>query len=147
MKMLLLIVSVLLICASAVCAKSAVVGLASWYSKKSCRSEGTSGLTASGELLNDAALTAAMWVVPFGTRYRVTNLSTGKSVVVRVNDRGPGRRAVKGLRIIDLSSAAFGAIADPHSGLVRVRIERHVLPGNPATSRSRKTRAKTHAQR
>jgi len=98
-----------------------LVGLASWYDKTSCRREGTSGRTASGELLDDSALTAAMWNVPFGARLRVTNLATGASVVVRVNDRGPGRRALNRGRIIDLSRAAF---ADLDSGTVRVRIEK-----------------------
>jgi rare lipoprotein A len=64
------------------------------------------GGTASGERMNPAALTAAHPSLPFGTTVRVTNRSTGRSVVVRINDRGP---FVKG-RVIDLSPAAARAI-------------------------------------
>jgi peptidoglycan lytic transglycosylase len=72
-------------------------GIASVYS---------GGGTASGERMNPGALTAAHPSLPFGTRVRVTNNHTGRSVVVRINDRGP---FVKG-RVIDLSPAAARAI-------------------------------------
>src|SRR5689334_8314435 len=62
--------------------------------------------TASGERFNPNELTAAHKTLPFGTRVRVTNRHNGKSVVVRINDRGP---FVKG-RVIDLSRAAARAI-------------------------------------
>jgi rare lipoprotein A len=62
--------------------------------------------TASGERMNPGALTAAHPSLPFGTKVRVTNKHTGRSVVVRINDRGP---FVKG-RVIDLSPAAARAI-------------------------------------
>jgi rare lipoprotein A len=65
-----------------------------------------SGGTASGERMNPGALTAAHPSLPFGTKVRVTNSHTGRSVVVRINDRGP---FVKG-RVIDLSPAAAKAI-------------------------------------
>ena len=68
-------------------------GTASWYAR--------GHVTASGERFNPDALTAAMWGVPFNSRYRVTY--RGKSVVVRITDRGPNRRLH---RIIDLSRAA-----------------------------------------
>lgn len=61
-----------------------------------------------------------MWDVKFGTRYRVTNVANGKSVVVVVLDRGPNRRLG---RVIDLSKSAFQKIADKKAGLIRVRIE------------------------
>ena len=65
-------------------------------------------------------MTCAMWDVPFGTQLRVTNLESGRSVVVRVNDRGPNKRLG---RLIDLTQSAFAKIADPARGLTRVRVE------------------------
>lgn len=76
--------------------------------------------TASGERFDQNALTAAHRSLPFDTRVRVTNVRNGKSVVVRINDRGPFVRK----RIIDLSKAAFTAIASQHSGVIQVRLER-----------------------
>ena len=65
------------------------------------------------------ALTAAHRSLPFGTILRVTNLKTGKAVVVRINDRGP----YIGRRILDLSAAAGKALDLSKAGLARVRIE------------------------
>ena len=62
--------------------------------------------TASGETFNTHALTAAHRTLPFGTKVRVVNKRTGRSVVVRINDRGPYAHG----RIIDLSHAAAKAI-------------------------------------
>lgn len=73
---------------------------------------------ASGGWFNPNAMTAAHKSLPFGTRVRVTNLRNGKSVVVRINDRGP---YVKG-RIIDLSRAAAGKISMRGAGVVPVRV-------------------------
>jgi rare lipoprotein A len=89
-------------------------GMASYYGD-----EFQSRKTASGERFDQAQLTAAHRTLPFGTRLRVTNTQNGKSVLVRVNDRGP---FVKG-RIIDLSSSAFKAIAGLNAGVVPVRIQ------------------------
>jgi len=75
--------------------------------------------TASGERFNQDARTAAHRKLPFGTQVRVTNVTNGKSVVVRINDRGP---FVKG-RIIDLSRSAFKQIGDTDLGLISVKIE------------------------
>ena len=76
--------------------------------------------TASGERLNIHAMTAAHKSLPFGTRVRVTLLSTGKSVVVRINDRGPFVRG----RIIDLTDDAARKIGlDGHRGIGKVRLE------------------------
>lgn len=75
--------------------------------------------TANGEPFDQGKLTAAHRTLPFGTRLKVTNTQTGKSVQVRVNDRGP---FVKG-RIIDLSSSAFKAIASLNAGVAPVRIQ------------------------
>jgi rare lipoprotein A len=74
--------------------------------------------TASGARFNPNDMTAAHRTLPFGTRVLVTNQSTGQSVTVTINDRGP---FVKG-RIIDLSSAAAGAIGMKGAGLARVSI-------------------------
>ncbi len=86
-------------------------GLAVWYGP------GFHGRkTASGEIFDMHALTAAHPTLPFGTRVRVTNLRNGRSVVVRINDRGPfGRRY-----IIDLSYAAARAIGALSATRVRV---------------------------
>lgn len=75
--------------------------------------------TANGERFDQGKLTAAHRTLPFGTRVKVTNTQNGKTVVVRVNDRGP---FVKG-RIIDLSSSAFKSIASLNAGVVTVRIQ------------------------
>jgi len=97
-----------------------IQGKASWYSKKS---PGIRKHTANNEIFDDTALTAAMWGVPFGQFVRVTNPQNGKSIVVRINDRGPHKRYVKKGRIIDLTKTAFVQIADPKKGLVRIEIE------------------------
>ena len=75
--------------------------------------------TASGELYNRDLKTAAHKSIPFGSTVKVTNIRNRKSVVVKINDRGP---FVKG-RIIDLSKAAFSRIGKLSSGVINVRIE------------------------
>lgn len=75
--------------------------------------------TASGERFNQNALTAAHRTLPFGTRVKVTNLDNGRSVVVRINDRGPFGRG----RIIDLSKAAAEQLNMLRSGTAPVRLE------------------------
>lgn len=74
--------------------------------------------TASGETFNPNALTAAHKTLPFGTRVRVTNRRNGRSVVVRINDRGP---YISG-RIIDLSARAAGILRMKGSGIAPVTI-------------------------
>jgi len=91
------------------------VGRAAWYGK---RHQGKR--TASGERFDAEALTAAHPTEPFGARLKVTNLQNGKSVVVRVYDRGP----FGGGRIIDLSSAAARAIGISPRGIATVKVER-----------------------
>ncbi|MEU8259581.1 septal ring lytic transglycosylase RlpA family protein [Micromonospora sp. NPDC048999] len=76
-------------------------------------------MTANGENFNPNALTAAHKTLPFNTMVRVTNPANGKSVVVRINDRGP---FISG-RCLDLSRAAFAAIASTSLGAVTVRYE------------------------
>ncbi|WP_430258092.1 septal ring lytic transglycosylase RlpA family protein [Neorhizobium sp. IRS_2294] len=83
-------------------------GHASWYA--------LSSKTASGERMNAAKLTAAHRSLPFGTRVLVTNKRNGKSVVVRINDRGPFIRG----RVIDVSKAAAKDIGMVSSGTAQV---------------------------
>ncbi len=90
-------------------------GLASWYG---ARHQGHR--TASGERFNKNALTAAHRTLRMGTRVRVTNIRNGKSVVVRINDRGPfGSKK----RIIDVSEAAARKLGIIDAGVARVRLE------------------------
>jgi rare lipoprotein A len=76
-------------------------------------------LTADGEQFNPDAMTAAHASLPFNTEIKVTNEANGKSVVVRINDRGPYVPD----RCLDLSRAAFAKIANLSSGVVDVRYE------------------------
>jgi rare lipoprotein A len=97
-------------------APAVVEGLASWYGP------GFNGKrTASGERYEQDGLTAAHCCWPLGTRLRVTLLSTGKSAIVRLNDRMPSNR--KG-RIIDLSRGAARRIGLIGPGTGRVRLEK-----------------------
>lgn len=89
-------------------------GKASFYANKF-----QSRKTASGELFDQSALTAAHKKLPFGSRVKVTNVENGKSIIVRINDRGP---FVAG-RIIDLSRTAFTHIGDTSAGVIKVKIE------------------------
>jgi len=89
-------------------AASAQSGIASVYGY---------GRTASGERVSPGALTAAHRTLPFGTMVRVTNRNSGRSVVVRINDRGPFVRG----RIIDLTPAAARALG--FSGLANVSVD------------------------
>lgn len=75
--------------------------------------------TASGERFNPDQFTAAHRTLPFGSRVRVTNLRNGRSVVVRINDRGP----FSAERVIDISSAAAREIGMFRRGLAQVRVE------------------------
>ena len=89
-------------------------GKASYYSTKF-----QSKKTASGELYDKYKSTAAHKKLPFGTKIKVTNIKNSKTVIVKINDRGP---FVKG-RIVDLSSSAFGRIAHLDIGVIEVKIE------------------------
>jgi rare lipoprotein A len=89
-------------------------GKASWYGP------GFHGRpTASGERFNSNGYTAAHRSLPFGTKVRVTNLNNGRSVVVRINDRGP----FHGGRIIDLAGGAAKAIGLHSSGVAPVKLQ------------------------
>lgn len=89
-------------------------GMASWYGP------GFHGnRSANGEIYNQYGLSAAHRTLPFGTRVRVTNLNNNRSVVVRINDRGPFIRG----RIIDLSKGAAREIGMISSGVAPVVVE------------------------
>jgi rare lipoprotein A len=89
-------------------------GVASFYGN-----ELAGNRTASGERFNPKQLTAAHRTLPIGSKIRVTNKANGKSVVVRINDRGPFAKS----RIIDLSHAAAQQISMVRSGTARVKLE------------------------
>lgn len=92
----------------------AQIGLASWYG-----SECEGSLTASGALFDENALTCAHRELPLGTKVKVTNLRNHRSLVLKVNDRGP---SVPG-RVLDVSKAAAQQLGFLHSGLTPVRIQ------------------------
>jgi rare lipoprotein A len=103
--------SLVLITGDAAAAKQC--GGASWYALRS--------RTASGEMMNPSAMTAAHKTLKFGTRVKVTHARTGKSVIVRINDRGPFVRG----RIIDLSKTAakrLGFLGAGHSKVCIAKI-------------------------
>lgn len=85
-------------------------GEASWYALTS--------QTASGEMMDPSGLTAAHLTLPMGTQVLVTNLANGKTLEVRINDRGPYAKN----RLIDLSKAAADQLGFLNSGVANVRI-------------------------
>jgi rare lipoprotein A len=91
--------------------KGASYALASFY--------GEDSETASGEKFNPNELTAAHPTLPFGTRLRVTNVANGRSVIVRVNDRGP---FIPG-RTVDVSSSAAERIGMIDQGVAKVKLD------------------------
>ncbi len=88
-------------------------GRASWYGPNFHGRR-----TANGEVFNQNALTAAHPSLKFGTKVKVTNLNNGRSVIVRINDRGP----YSGGRVIDLSTAAARSLNMIRSGVARVKV-------------------------
>jgi rare lipoprotein A len=93
--------------------------------------------TASGQRFNNAAMTTAHNTLPFGTRVKVTNTKNNKSVVVRVNDRGPSTPG----RVFDLTRAAAGKLGYVRAGLADVKAE---VVAQPAM-KSGKKKAKTQS--
>ena len=91
--------------------KTASHGVASFYT------EGTK--TASGEKFNTLEMTAAHPTLPFGTKLRVTNVASGQSVLVRVNDRGPYVRG----RVVDVSYSAADALGMVGKGVAKVKLD------------------------
>lgn len=96
-----------------------IEGMASWYSESS---PGIRPTTANMEKFDHNMMTCAMWDIPFNTVLEVTNVDNGRSVLVRVNDRGPAKRLIKEGRVIDLTKGAFSKIEDLEKGLTRVKV-------------------------
>jgi len=120
-SILLILLSMSFIACSSVPAKKTVksqgftqTGKASFYAMKFQNKK-----TASGETFKQSNNTAAHKKLPFGTRVKVTNTKNGRSVVVKINDRGPFAKG----RIIDLSKSAFQKIGNTKSGVINVKIE------------------------
>ena len=113
MRILLSIIILLLV---AGIASASEIGKASFYTVKS------SGLvTANGERYNEDAFTCASMSHKFNTLLRVTNIENGKSIVVRVTDRGGFKK--KYGRIIDLTPRAFKSLAPLSQGIIKVKVE------------------------
>jgi rare lipoprotein A len=89
-------------------------GTASWYGRQFAGRR-----TASGEIFRPQDLTAAHPTLPFGTQVRVVNVDNGRSIDVRINDRGPFARH----RILDVSEAAARKLGFHRRGVARVRLE------------------------
>ena len=112
------------------------VGIASWYGP-----EFQGNRTANGEVYDMNVLTAAHRELPMGTKVRVTNLLNSKSVLVRINDRGP---AIQG-RLIDVSLAAAKSIGMVGLGLAPVRVEIVRKPSTSPVSIDQPTPSPVHA--
>ena len=97
-----------------------MIGKASWYSRNS---PGIKKRTANNEIFKDTSMTCAIWGAAFNSRVRVTNLNNGKSVVLRVNDRGPHGRYFREGRIIYLTKSAFKRLSNTKNGLINVKVE------------------------
>jgi rare lipoprotein A len=95
-------------------ARGGQIGMASFYANKF-----QGRRTASGEVYRHGALTAAHRSLAFGRKARVTSLSSGRSVVVRINDRGPFVRG----RVIDVSLSAARQLGMTSRGIARVRVD------------------------
>lgn len=108
------------------------IGRASWY---------VDTATASGERFDASAMTAAHRSLPFGTKVLVENLSNGRSVVVRINDRGPYAAG----RIIDLSKGAASTLGMLEAGVVQVRVSTPSGEATPAAGVSPSASAQSSA--
>ncbi len=100
-------------------------GLASWYGEET-RRQNKGSMTANGELFNPRALTAAHKYLPLPIHVQVTNLENGRSIIVRVNDRGPfpsQHNPDSGKRIIDLSEGAAEQLGFVDKGIAKVHVE------------------------
>ncbi len=109
-KMFVALIAAMMMASAPMAEAGGKVGMASYY-KSGKR-------TANGERFNPHGLTAAHRSLPFGTKVLVTNLANGKSVIVRINDRGP----FVGGRIIDLSLGAAQIVGITSTGVGRVKI-------------------------
>ncbi len=100
-------------------------GIASWYGNETLNQK-DGHMTANGEAFNPNALSAAHKHLPLPTNVKVTNLQNGRSVIVRVNDRGPfpsDHNYASGRRIIDVSYAAAKQLGFHSKGTARVKVE------------------------
>ena len=104
-------------------------GGASWYSLPGNR-------TANGETMNPNAMTAAHRTLPFGTKVEVKNLRNGRTVVVRINDRGPFVRG----RVIDVSRAAAQRLGFVRAGVARVQLRVVARPASTKRAKARRAR-------
>ena len=111
MKRVLSVLGVAILCSLAGEANAGSVGYASYYKH--------GAKTANGERFNPHGLTAAHRNLPFGTKVRVKHLASGRTVVVRINDRGPFIRN----RIIDLSLGAANALGIRSAGVAKVSVQ------------------------
>ena len=119
-------------------AKFSQTGKASWYGP------GFHGKkTANGERFDMNTLTAAHRTLPISSRVRVTNLANGKSVVVRINDRGP----YHGNRVMDLSKAAAQELGFIRTGTAQVRIEPVAADGKTISEQNRRSGIVTDAKK
>lgn len=99
-------------------------GKATYYTEESCKREGTSGVwTASGKRFDENALTCAMRNRRWGSKFKVTNLANGLSIIVTLNDFGPGKGPTARGVIIDLTPAGFKALGAGRKGMLDVRVE------------------------
>ncbi len=99
-------------------------GIASWYGEETRQTTG-GHMTANGEAFNPLGLTAAHKYLPLPINVKVTNLKNGRSIIVRVNDRGPFpsiKNAASGKRIIDVSYGAAKQLGFHKKGLTKVRV-------------------------
>ncbi len=106
-------------------------GVASWYGNETLRQK-DGHMTANGEAFNPKGLSAAHKLLPLPTNVKVTNLENGRSVIVRVNDRGPFpsiHNPHSGKRIIDLSAGAAKKLGYFRKGTARVRVETVQITG------------------
>ncbi|GJL56104.1 MAG: hypothetical protein NPIRA02_32360 [Nitrospirales bacterium] len=111
-------------------------GIASWYGAETRRQKG-GHMTANGEAFSPKGLTAAHKYLPLPINVQVTNLENGRSIIVRVNDRGPFpsiHNAESGKRIIDLSWGAAQRLGFAKKGLARVRVETIQLKEEPQST-------------
>ncbi len=106
-------------------------GIASWYGYETLR-QNKGRMTANGEVFDPKQMTAAHKYLPLPTHVKVTNLENNRTVIVRVNDRGPfpsDRNPSSGDRIIDLSAGAAKKLGYYGKGLARVKVETIELKG------------------
>jgi len=109
-----------------------ITGKVSWYSRNDKTDPFEHKLNADQSAFDENALTCAMRSRAFGKRYKITNIATGRSVIVKHRDYGPAKkyRGRELNRVADLSKAAFARIADLDDGVVTVRIEPVNLSGS-----------------